>query len=758
MHALTVSNFVPYLVLPHMLDFHVKKVNTLLNNGKTRENGLKLLLSLVQQCPQKILAVQGDRWFVFCTQTIKSVWGTRAKKDACQIISSILRDLPSVPELQRIILSKSVGPLLVSLATADSLWDCAALECLYEYMKLAPGQCLAHKTVLEEHILGYLDGSLTRVGQRDAISEAGRVFAALPLPGMGGSGFQGRAEARGRQLTQLVAVCHDLMDYLFDGILEKESYDHTRKYNLRLTPLLTLGEGNTDTLRTHLAAVTRLVNSMKFIGELITADVNEAVTVVPRELLSVVFRCLQVDQLVLTKYRSREHKLLAFFMPSLHQHSLLLIRDILFSIGESVDMYFGVIAELLLCTIKGSMLHYQPEWCTSGQQTRIIAYSVMSNVIQVSGGRHTPSCQLVKLILEDVVPKGHQVRLQMIDKGLSSLSLHKKKSKKKGYAVTVADSLGQIRPLPRLEYFSRTTRVALSLIETLFTYASHSMMQKTKQSLLSSVLAVAATVTGVTQPPVTYVDGRTRAQLFKTVASMAIHPHPGCEPPYTIILHYLHAGLHDSDMLVVSACQMALGSVSFIMANPQVCSLMYNQHHQLNLTNGEEEGDEMIKATHEEVSQSLSGSEEEEDMEGTLRLEEEEEEDAEAVDDLVEEAEQKMETEENGEEEEVEEDEKEKEEVKRVEDEKQKELSESSEKVEEQDDMKGKTNLGEEECDAGVSTRYASQESLVLSGKRTADENPISHKKSKKTESEASVVGPTLDEMLASFVDCDPDN
>lgn len=76
--------------------------------------------------------------------------------------------------------------------------------------------------MLEEHILGYLDSPLTRVGQSDSVSRAGRVFAALPLPGMGGSGAQGRAEARGRQLTQLLALSHSLMDYLFDGIVEKE--------------------------------------------------------------------------------------------------------------------------------------------------------------------------------------------------------------------------------------------------------------------------------------------------------------------------------------------------------------------------------------------------------------------------------------------------------------------------------------------------------------------------------------------------------
>ena len=51
------------------------------------------------------------------------------------------------------------------------------------------------------------------------------MFAVLPLPGMGGNKALGKAEARGKQLTQLLALAHGTMDVLFEGIVEKEVRD-----------------------------------------------------------------------------------------------------------------------------------------------------------------------------------------------------------------------------------------------------------------------------------------------------------------------------------------------------------------------------------------------------------------------------------------------------------------------------------------------------------------------------------------------------
>nr|XP_045598436.1 proline-, glutamic acid- and leucine-rich protein 1-like [Procambarus clarkii] len=750
--------------IPHLLDAHVGDVNTLLNNGKTREDGVKLLLALVNQCPRRLLATQGERWFRFSGQVVSSVHGARAKTNACQVMTIILKSLPYIPELQRSVLSKPAAPLVLVLAAADSLWNCAALECLYEYLKLNPGQCLPHKMALEEHVIRYLDSPLTRVGQRDAVFLAGQVFAALPLPGVGGSGSQGRAEARGRQLAHLLALSHSLMDYLFDGIVEKENYEHTREYSLHLAPLESPGEINTDPLKTHLAAVTRLVNSLKFIAEMITSDANESVTVVPLDLLGVIFRLLQVDLPSLAKYRSQEHKLLAFLVPSLHQHCLLLLRDVLLSIGESVDMYFGVIADHLLSTIKTTVIPNQPGWGTSGQQMRIMAYSLMSTVIQVSSGRHKPDPQLISVVLQDVTPKSQTVTLQSKQKkGLSSLMLSKKKSKKKGYTVTVADSVSQAGLLPRIECFSRAARVGLSLIETLFTYASHSMTLKTQQSLQTSVMAVTATVAGATRIPVIYEDGKTRAQLFKTLASIATVPHPGCPPPYTVILHLLQKGQNDPDTLVVSTCQAALGGMSFIMANPQVCSLEHSSHHHPHNGTGNDVGeeDELINSIEEEPVE----------VNNKNTIEKPEKETGEEEEEKNETEDEKDETEEEKDEANISEDI----EVEKmmIENDVEKEITKSLEE-EQEEEVEDKENgeIIKETSQVGVpdkikngdernsisSHKQTSQEDPVPRGKRSAAEDSTSRKKPKQKENKKPVEAPTLDEMLASFVDCDPDD
>lgn len=51
---------------------------------------------------------------------------------------------------------------------------------------------------------------------------------------------------------------------------------------------------------------------------------------------------------------------------------------------------------------------------------------------------------------------------------------------------------------------------------------------------------------GSTVPDI-YQEGKTRAQLVTTLASIVTHPHPGCPPPYTTVLHLLQGTLSDSD-------------------------------------------------------------------------------------------------------------------------------------------------------------------------------------------------------------------
>ncbi|XP_071523642.1 uncharacterized protein [Panulirus ornatus] len=804
-----------------VLDSYVKKVNNLLSVGRTRDQGLQILLALVPQCPQKVMAVQGEKWFQYCSKTVNSVCGAASKVIACQIIMIILKDLPYIPDLQTCILSKHPNRLVVSLAAADYHWSCTGLQCLYEYLKLSRGRCLPLKTELEKYSLRYLDNPPTRVGKSDSVSWAGRVFAAVPLPGMGGSGAEGRAEARGRQLTQLLALSHSLMDFLFDGIVEEESYEHTREHTLRLRTINALLESSINPIKSYLAVVIRLVNSLKFIAEMITSDVNTTITFVPYNLLGAMFRLLQMQVTKLQSYHSQEHQLLTFFMPTLHQHCLLVLRDAVISIGESIDMYFGVITGLLLSTVESYVVDSH-EWCTSGLQTRIIAYYVMASIIQVSHGKHAPPIKFIELILQDVVPRNQEVKLQnKQDERLSSNSNQKKRSKKDYTGAGIGKvSSSQTRPTHCPEYFSCAARVALSLVKTLFTYATHSLTEKSQQLIQTSLMNVTSTVIGAARLPDIYMDGRTRAELYKTLASVVTHPHSAFPPAYTMIMHLLQSGLHDPDILVVSACQAALGNLSFIIANPQICIVtrVQRQRAQFNNDNDGGSNNELIDATQEERIQAiLTRKEDEMNVMNGKEIDEEEEERGEEnekgehelekeVEEEQEEEEEKQEggeeekkqeggeeekeKQEGGEEEHEEEEEKQEEEQEGEKEKQQRETGTILEKDEEEitedsnqfharerdeevklhhasgNEHRKKRQRGlttpvkiitEEKNELSCEKTKEQKRGLTTQVKRTAEEkNELSCKKAKK-ENEESNGGPSLEEMLASFVDCGPD-
>ncbi|XP_063602154.1 uncharacterized protein LOC134778199 [Penaeus indicus] len=559
---------------PKVLETHAKEISNLLHQKTTRRNAIKFLVPLIQQCPKDILTAQGQTWLQFCSMIINAPSGAKAKRTACYAILLLLERMPKLPELHRKLLPQSAAPLVTSLAGAVSYWSPAALKCLQEYMKVFPQQCLPHKAALEELLLKKLDSPLTCTGQKSEVTYAGQAFATLPLAGIGGKGTSSRSEARGRQLTQLICLSHHLMDYLFEGIVEKESYNHPREYKFKLNPLQPVGYYDKNPLYTHMLAITRLMNTLKFISEMVSCENNDAITIKMSDLLGPVFRMLQMETFVLKSYKSYEHKLLAFFMPALHQQCLLMLRDFLISMRDCVDLYFSLIAELLTATIKSYYDSKAKAWATNGQQTRIIAYSVMTTLVEVSQGRHPASPKLIDVIVEDLMPKNQEFTIKSYgSRGLSNLTLQKKKSKKKGYAVSTKDSEPSNTPLPEYENFGRVVTAALRLAEALFRYATHSTPLMSRQALQKRVISVTDRVMNGSQMPVIYFGEMTRAQLFKTLTCMATHPDPRCPVPYTMILHLFQMGLHDRHMSVVAACQTGLSCVSFITANPQISML-----------------------------------------------------------------------------------------------------------------------------------------------------------------------------------------
>lgn len=73
-----------------------------------------------------------------------------------------------------------------------------------------------------------------------------------------------------------------------------QSYEHPREHKLHIATLTSPIETSIDPLQIHVAAVTRLVNTMKFMAEMITSDINSTITFVPYDLLGAMFRLLQV--------------------------------------------------------------------------------------------------------------------------------------------------------------------------------------------------------------------------------------------------------------------------------------------------------------------------------------------------------------------------------------------------------------------------------------------------------------------------------
>lgn len=759
------------------LHSYVRSINSLLNDGKTRSSGVQQLVDFLPQCPTSILSDYGERWMRYLSTILGGVGSGDLKIKACQAVHYILRNVDGLPDLQKAISSKQATGIVQTLASAGQEWASTAFDTLTEYVCRFPGQTLSHKTSIEQQMVQYLD---LPVGIADGlVCGAGKVYSALPLPGSG-AGTASRAEARGQQLTGLLALCHSLQDYLLEGFIEKESYSHPRSSELPLPPLSSSNETQ-DPTRTHLKAATRLINAFTFIDELITEKHNISISLVPYHLISPVIRVLQVEGIVLSKYRSQEHQLLAFLLPSLHQAAVLLLTNMLISVGESLDAYWGILADVLAATLKSSNHIITSTGQSHGQtqqasHTRVLCYNALEVLTQVSHGRHPIPHSVVSCIIQDITPHGDNVTLKQTGTGtggLASLTLKKKqrhRNKKCAYTVT-SDTNGKADNHSSIlcpEVHESAVTSALKLTETLFLCSGHSMRYKSIQELQSCVLNISQWLSSHWWVQGVYRNPNTKALLYATLNTLALHPNPRHPPPYTQMLNTLQQATSSSHNLqVLSVLRSGIASLSFILANPQVFA--YEEAiRKVKLSNGlhkdrsaeEEEVEEEHSENEGNEEEDVADQSEEGKIEENAVTENEKEvsmsEDANLSIDHIKDSNSKN-------------------------DHNNKEIdesdTESEDSMEEENDIQeGKSSSfrspeshkkGLDDINIDDKTTKSSQLSDssekqfpdTTTKKRSLDKGMVSpKKKTNKKVVDSSTGGPSIEEMLATFVDADPDD
>ncbi|CAL4065436.1 unnamed protein product, partial [Meganyctiphanes norvegica] len=748
---------------------YVRSINSLLNDGKTRASGVQQLAYFLPQCPKSVLSEQGERWMRYLSSILGGVGSGEMKIKACHAVHYILKAMDGLSDLQKALSSKQATVIVQTLASAGQEWGPAAFDTLTEYMSCFPSQTLSHKTSIEQQMIQYLDFPL---GVADGVvCGAGKVYSALPLPGAGAG--LARSEARGQQLTGLLALCHSLQDYLLDGIIEKESYSNSRSYELPLPPLISSNETQ-DPIRTHLKAVTRLINAFTFIDELISGKHNISISLVPNQLLSPLIRILQVEGSVVSKYRSQEHQLLAFLLPSLHQAAMLLLSNMLISVGESLDAYWGILADVLAVTLKGSNHIMTSTGQSHGQtqqasHTRVLCYNTLDILTQVSNGRHSIPHSVVTTIVQDITPQGDSITLKQTGTGsggLANLNVKKKqrhRNKKPGYTVASSDTStvkgDNNSSKQHLEAHESVVASALKLTETLFLCAGHSMSYKSIQAIQLCVLSVSQWLSSHWWVDGVYRNLQTRALIYATLNKLVLHPNPRYPPPYTQILFTLQkAATCSHSPQVLEVCRSGIASLSFILANPQVFAyeeavrnvqLNNGVHNDSNDEFEEKDNEEEDEEEEEEEKVEVEESAEEENV---LSKNAEQSQDSDIINDAIN---KESDTSDHNDNEE-----------------------ESEDSAEEENEVSQQVNIsssrnpeGDKIQSENIETDNKTSMSPRMSGtlektspdtnsqKRSLDEGKVSPSK-KKTKKKAveSSSGPSIEEMLSTFVDADPDD
>ncbi|XP_071455324.1 proline-, glutamic acid- and leucine-rich protein 1-like [Hetaerina americana] len=580
----------------------VADINSKLNDGNSRSEGLLLLRTFLSQCPDEIFSLNAYSW---ASQALSATERKLNENDQKKVISdlpfAVLKQIvefsgpfPVVTRQLSLVVSKILR-LLTGYEIQDFLADgqssCVLLQCLQSCMKYYSAQCVAFKGAIENLLLG-----LIFCKNESVIHEASKCFLLLALinpgvavkaPQLTGGGNSLCTFLWNEKLRRLVATMYFALNELYAN---SPNFKRSSLESDKLDVPLAAGENSVLAIQ---SSATLYINLCHYLSTMLTHSLPAAKSIALEEVMSVVCQALSVSCPSLKDQVSAESLALSVCLPQVHTATFNVLSSLMVCSRYNLLLFGPLIVKLIMQSLKWTCT--VSDWPSGVRKPystlRCSAYSCLSLWLRVSGcasSAEEVAEELVGMALRDIVPSREKLTLVSGDYTRKKLhGKHRKRQKVEAVESSITDKSSSSTPGYRCALGNGSANAdiccaALNVLTNLLYSVGafikpnqHQILQEKTVSVLVDIqrsshyisskdIAGRLNDTNLILPYQS--EARCRLCLYQLLLALVMEPHSHkWPPPVGLAAKIFETGANDPNMEVSTFCFTSKRSVERIL-------------------------------------------------------------------------------------------------------------------------------------------------------------------------------------------------
>ncbi|CAB3360684.1 Hypothetical predicted protein [Cloeon dipterum] len=515
-------------------------VNAKIWSANEKIHGLKLLLQIAESCSESCLNEYGAQFVLQAARSCDKHNSYNVRCCALLILKRLANRAGKIQPMVKAITGNGVAQVLDALNESSPDLKLYACHALYSILTHFSSSCGSVKATLEQRL-----AEILVMNNEWLALFAARCFARLPLIGGGGVGQQGHQAAVTCLLKKTIAALHLELDGLYEGVHELPmTYPLTSKENLGLPPVSEIKPA------IRLQKIERRLKCLCiYLSALLLEPMPISKAVPVQDIFGLVCRAIGVTGTSLGTSQLIEVLVLRDLIPSVHI-SFMSVMESLIEIGKTNlllynETFYHMIINCLSWTQK------KKDNQASYNYLRRKVYSMLScwlSNLKGASGVETFADRIVPHVFQNITPEKEAVVLKAVKQ-----TLKRKKGRVADQSSAVPNETSTQRVYDEdlcsagLEAMILILKSAGSLIKSSF----HKAMQELVVALLVDLQR------GLDPHPL-YSSEKCQLQLYESLQSLILFPHPLC-PPATIYATTLFScGQLSKSKEISRFCQQAM--------------------------------------------------------------------------------------------------------------------------------------------------------------------------------------------------------
>lgn len=466
----------------------------------------------------------------------------------CHILVQVLfvlgADSPEAGQRGSTVNSTLAGSIVSTIVrcseqTDDVGFACSIFDCLRQMIVSFGRHCTPYKADIVRSVTSYVDSEVGPLSWSARRCYA--LFYRVAAPGVSGAAV---AFGWRQQMLKLILSTHLLLDKLFDGITEQQSFQlpDSSGIDLSRADLLDVPE-SPDPLQRRRITCARAVALFEITSNQLSVSTRHPVCLPVTDLLNLATRCIHVSPSSV-KAVTMETATVLEVVADLHAACMRMVRKMIVSCGSGLLLQASSVNRLLCAAL---LAHGEAASCSDAQnlagKQAARALSTWLTVVGCSSGFHDNASQAVRALLVSC-SLNDSTRAGNIEEKKKPVPTGGKRKRARTAADWSKDDLVSLhQPIRSRHAIDRCCESIESLVRLVLTDGPllnpvlHERLLKTVHVQLASVSACR----------------KLRAGMYRLLEALVVSNSSSCSPPHHAVLALTQSGVFDTDPQVVAA-------------------------------------------------------------------------------------------------------------------------------------------------------------------------------------------------------------